>query len=102
MRADFRWTMPLPRDVLEAQLARLNQARRPEHVVRLVSYEPPGRFVLSFPDRPMPEGACIDQDFTEIQFALHEHAKLFTDLRSGRKDDETDRYLIEYEVVEWD
>lgn len=93
--------MPLPKDVLEAALARLNGTRREEHRVRLESYEPPGRFVLSFPDRPMPEGMCIDQDFSEIQFALLERDRVFTDLRGGRQDEEG-RYLIEYDVVEWD
>lgn len=94
--------MPLPRDVLEKTLGRINQARRPDEQVSLVSFEPPGRFILSFPDRPMPEGQCIDQDFSEVQFALHETHGLFTDLRSGRRDDDQARYFIEYEVVEWD
>ena len=93
--------MPLPKETLERALARMNEARRPEHQVRLESYEPPGRFVLSFPDRAMPEGQCIDQDFSEVQFGLHEKEGVFTDLRGGRQDEETRRYLIEYEVVEW-
>lgn len=93
--------MPLSKDALEAHVARLNEARRPDERVRVESYEPPGRFVLSFPDRPMPPGQCIDQDFSEIQFALHERDGVFTDLRGGRRDDAEGRYHVEYEVVEW-
>lgn len=50
----------------------------------------------------MGEGQCIDQDFTEIQWALHERAKVFTSIQSGRLDEDTRRYHIEYDVVEWD
>lgn len=93
--------MPLDRALVEAQLARINAQRRPDEPVRLESYEDPGRFVLSFPDRPMPEGQCLDQDFTEIQWLLHE-TKAFTNIVGGRKDEAAGRYLIEYEVMEWD
>lgn len=60
------------------------------------------RFRLSFPNRAMPEGQCIDQDFTEIQWALHEDRQVVTSIVGGRHDEAADRYLIDYEVVEWD
>ena len=94
--------MPLPREVLEANLAKVNASRRADLLVKLESYEPPGRFVLSFPDRAMPEGQCIDQDFTEIQWALHEGHQVTTGIQGGRKDEESGRYYIDYEVIEWD
>ena len=94
--------MPLPKETLEANLAKVNAARRPDLVVKLESYEPPGKFVLSFPDRAMPEGQCIDQDFTEIQWALHENDKVTTGIQGGRKDEASGRYYIDYEVIEWD
>jgi hypothetical protein len=70
--------------------------------VALESYEPPGRFVLSFPDRAMPDGACIDQDFSEIQFLLHDDVGIDTGIQGGRQDPETGRYHMTYEVIEWD
>jgi hypothetical protein len=94
--------MPLPKDLLERNLAKVNQARRPDLAIKLESYEPPGRFVLSFPDRAMPEGQCIDQDFSEIQWALHENEKIDTGIQGGRKDEALGRYFIDYEVIEWD
>lgn len=94
--------MPIDRDTVERHVAQLNALRKPDEHVRLEAYEPPGRFVLSFPNRPVPPEQCIDQDFTEIQFALHEQAKIDTGIQNGRLDEETDRYVIEYAVIEWD
>lgn len=94
--------MPIDRKTLEEHVALVNKDRKADMLVKLESYDPPGRFVLSFPNREMPFGECIDQDFTEIQFALHERAKIDTGIQSGRLDPETDRYFMEYEVIEWD
>lgn len=93
--------MPLERPFLEAQLARLNADRKEHERVRLESFEP-GRFVLSFPERQMPEGQCLDQDFTEIQWLLHDTGKVFTNIVGGRKDEDAGRFHIEYEALEWD
>jgi hypothetical protein len=93
--------VPIARDVLEENLRRVYGARRPDLAVRVESFAP-GRFTLSFPDRPMGEGECIDADFTEIQFALHEHAKIDTGIQGGRRDEDDGRYHIEYAVIEWD
>lgn len=92
--------MPLEKTALEDTIAALNRERRADHAIRIERYEPPGKFTLSFPDRPMSEGQCIDQDFTAIQFALLETRNVSTDLVSGREAD--GRYLIDYQVVEWD
>ncbi|GEM_PF-4387355 len=94
--------MPLERKTLEDEVARLNLGRRPDERVVLEAYEAPGRFTLSFPDRAMPEGQCIDQDFSEIQFMLHDNAGVDTGIQGGRQDPETRRYHMLYEVIEWD
>lgn len=93
--------MPIERAVVESHVARLNAERRPEHAARLERYEAPGTFVLSFPNRAMPEGECIDSDFTDIQFALHEHERVDTQIIAGELQDD-DRYHMTYEVIEWD
>lgn len=93
--------MPLDQAALDAALARVNQVRRPDQKVALESFEG-GRFRLSYPNRAMPEGQCIDQDFTEIQWLLHEKDETVTSIVGGRHDPETDRYVMDYEVVEWD
>jgi len=94
--------MPIARDVLEAHVARLNKARKSGEEIVIESYEAPGRFVLSFPDRAMPAEQCIDQDFSEIQFLLHESVGIDTGIQGGRQDPETGRYHMIYEVIEWD
>lgn len=94
--------MPIDRATVERFVAKLNAARPPALPVRLEEYVAPGRFVLSFPNRPMSEGQCIDQDFSEIQWALHEEARIDTGIQAGRHDAEADRYHITYEVIEWD
>lgn len=91
----------LDRALLESHVARMNATRRKEHAIQLVKHEGP-RFTLAFPDREMPEGQCIDQDFTEIQWALHEEDKLTTSIIGGRRDDDEGRYFIDYELVVWD
>ena len=80
----------------------LNVARRPEEKIALESYEAPGKFVLSFPDRVLGEGQCIDQDFSEIQFLLHDRVGIDTGIQGGRLDEETQRFHMAYEVIEWD
>lgn len=94
--------MPLARDVLEKHVEELNAQRREGEKIRVESYDAPGRFVLSFPDRAMPEGQCIDQDFSEIQFLLHDRVGVDTGIQGGRLDEATQRYHMTYEVVEWD
>ena len=93
--------MPVDRATLDAALAQLNKPRRADQQVRVESFDG-ARFQLSFPNRAMPEGQCIDQDFTEIQWTLHEDDKLTTSIVGGRHDEAADRYFIDYEVVEWD
>ena len=92
--------MLLDKPAVEEALARMNAQRRPEHAIRLLAYEAPGKFTLSFPDRPMPEGECIDQDFSAIQFLLLDAKGISTDLRGGREAD--GRYVIDYEAIDWD
>lgn len=94
--------MPIDRKTLEEHVARINRARPPHLAIKIESYEPPGRFVLSFPDRAMPEGQCIDQDFSEIQFNLHDDEKIDTGIQAGRLDEDARRYVMTYEVIEWD
>lgn len=94
--------MPIDRATLEEFVAKVNATRPQDKPVALVAYEPPGRFVLGYPDRVMPEGQCIDQDFTDIQFALFEAKGLSTNIVGGQKDEDVGRYLMTYEVVEWD
>ncbi|HEX2021265.1 MAG TPA: hypothetical protein VHH36_01015 [Candidatus Thermoplasmatota archaeon] len=94
--------MPVERAVVERALAQVNAGRPRGLEARLESFSPPGRFVLSFPPRAMPEGQCIDQDFTDVQFLLLERDSVTTGIQSGRFDDESQRYWIEYDVVEWD
>lgn len=94
--------MTLPKEVLDQHVALLNKHRREDERVKLEHYEEPGRFTLSFPNRPMVEGECIDQDFTEIQFALHEKHRVDTGIQGGRHDPASDRYFVDYEVIEWD
>jgi hypothetical protein len=93
--------VPVEERAVRENLARINAARRPSEAVTLESFTPQ-RFVLSFPDRAMPEGQCIDQDFSEIQFALLEHDKVYTGIQGGRLDEDARRYFIEYAVTEWD
>lgn len=93
--------MPVDRQILEENLARVNVGRRKEHIIQIAAFSPQ-RFTLSFANREMPEGQCIDQDFTDIQFALHENAKIDTGIQAGRLDEEKQRYFIDYEVIEWD
>lgn len=94
--------MPIDRATLEEFLAKVNATRPSDKPVRIVSFEPPGRFVLSYPDRAMPEGQCIDQDFTDIQFALFEARDLATNIVGGQKDEDAGQYVMTYEVVDWD
>lgn len=94
--------MPIDRETLDAHVASLNERRPRDKPVLVEAFEPPGRFVLSFPNREVGEGECIDQDFTEIQFDLHERAKITTGIQAGRLDEERDRYVMTYEVIEWD
>jgi hypothetical protein len=91
--------MPLPRALLDEHLARLNARRPPTMPARLESVSESG-FVLSFPERALPEGECIDSDFSDIQWGLHD-AGVTTQIVSARQDDEG-RYVLTYEVVEWD
>lgn len=93
--------MPLDRATLDAALAQLNKARRADQQVRVESFDG-ARFQLSFPNRAMPEGQCIDQDFTEIQFALFEEKDVTTGIVEGKHDPDSDRYVMTYEVTEWD
>lgn len=93
--------MPLDRPTLETYVAKLNAQRRAELAIRIESFDEKGRFVLSYPDRAMPEGQCIDQDFTDIQFALFEDRDLSTNIVGGERRDD-DRYHMQYEVVVWD
>lgn len=93
--------MPLPRAALDENLARVNAARPADLAAKLVEADEQ-KFKLSFPERTMPEGQCIDQDFTEIQWKLHEHANVTTSIIGARLDEDEQRYLVEYEVVEWD
>ena len=93
--------MPIEKGVLDAALARVNRGRRNDQLVKLEAHDG-ARFRLSFPNRAMPEGQCIDQDFTEIQWTLHEDDKVTTSIVGGRHDEGADRYHIDYEVVEWD
>lgn len=93
--------MPVERAVVEAYLAKLNAARRPDQGIKLEAFDPPGKFTLSFPNRAMPEGQCIDQDFTDIQFALHEERQIDTNIVGGQLRDDG-RYWMRYEVIEWD
>ena len=93
--------MTLDRPTLETYVAKLNAQRRPELAIRIESFDEKGRFVLSYPDRAMPEGQCIDQDFTDIQFALFEDRDLSTNIVGGERRDD-DRYHMQYELVVWD
>ena len=94
--------MPLDRATLDEFVAKVNAKRRPDQPVKVEAYEPPGAFVLSYPERAMPEGQCIDQDFTDIQFALFEERDLTTNIVGGERREEDGRYHMRYEVVEWD
>lgn len=94
--------MPLDRATLEEVLAAVNAARPSDKPVVLESFEPKGRFVLSYPERALPEGQCIDQDFTDVQFALFEARDVSTNIVGGARDDADGRYRMTYEVVEWD
>lgn len=94
--------MPIARETVEEFVRKLNAQRRPEHAIALESYQAPGAFALSFPNRAMPEGQCIDSDFTDIQFALHEERKIDTQIVAGKLDEDRDRYVMQYEVVEWE
>lgn len=91
----------LERKTIEEHVAKLNAQRRPELAIRIESLDDAGRFVLSYPDRAMPEGQCIDQDFTDIQFALFEALDLSTNIVGGERRDDG-RYHMQYEVVVWD
>lgn len=93
--------MPVDRKAIEESLARVNATRPKDLPATLESFEE-NRFVLSYPDRAMPDGQCIDQDFSDIQWDLHEHRKVFTNIVGGRQDESSGRYVMEYEVVEWD
>jgi len=93
--------VPLDRATLDEAVARLNKSRRNDQQVKVESFDG-ARFTLSFPNRAMPEGQCIDQDFTEVQWALHEKDQLVTSIVGGRHDEALDRYFMDYEVVEWD
>lgn len=93
--------MQLTRALLDDHVTRLNAARRADIAIRIESFEEAGRFVLSYPERAMPEGQCIDQDFTDIQFALFEERALTTNIVGGEKRDD-ERYHMQYEVVDWD
>lgn len=93
--------MGLDRALLEEHVARLNAARRPDITIRIEAFDDAGRFLLSYPDRVMPEGQCIDQDFTDIQFALFEERGLTTNIVGGEKRDD-ERYHMQYEIVVWD
>ena len=92
--------MSLDRAALEAYVAKLNAARKADEQVKVEDHAE-REFVLSYPDRPMPEGACIDSDFTEIQFALFEQKQLTTSIVSGERRDDG-RYWMRYEIVVWD
>jgi len=89
----------LRRDALDDALARVNEARHKGAPAQVESADP-SRFVLSFPNRMTPEGECIDQDFSAIQWILHEKG-VDTGIQGGRLDEASDRYFIEYEVIEW-
>ena len=93
--------MPVDRATVESYVAKLNASRKPDEHVKLEQFDAPREFLLSYPNRAVPEGACIDQDFTEIQFALFEERKLTTQIGGGELRDDG-RYWMRYEVVEWD
>ena len=93
--------MPIERAQLERVLGRINLEHRPGQEVRLVAFSPKG-FTLSFFDLPMPEGSCLDEHFTEVQFALNAQEKVDAGIVGARYDEAERRYLVEYEVIEWD
>lgn len=94
--------MPIDRATLETFVAKLNATRRSDHFVRIESFDPPGDFVLSYPDRPMPPEQCIDQDFSEIQFALLDEKQITTGIVAGALNPADERCHMRYQVVEWD
>lgn len=86
---------------IQEEVAKLNASRRKDQLVRVERIEG-DQFTLSFPNRAMPEGQCIDQDFTEIQWAIHEKDQTVTSIVGGRHEPADDRYYIDYELVRWD
>jgi hypothetical protein len=94
--------VPIDISTIEQFVMKLNATRRPDHAVKLESFDPPGTFVLSYPDRPMPPEQCIDQDLSEIQFALLDEKKITTEIVAGALDPTDERYHMRYQVVEWD
>ena len=94
--------MPIDRATLEEFVAKVNAARPADLPVKLEAFEAPGRFTLSYPERALPEGQCIDQDFTDIQFALFEGRDIATNIVGGARDEASGRYVMLYEVVDWD
>ncbi len=93
--------MPLSREALDKNVAQMN-AERPKDIPVIVSSADPARFQLSFPDRVLPDGQCIDQDFSAIQWLLQADVNVTTGIIGARLDEETRIYHVDYEVVEWD
>lgn len=93
--------MAIPREALERALAELNRHARPGQEARVVEHEPK-RFRLSFFDLPLPEGQCLDQQFVEVQFLLHEREGVDTNLVGARYVEDEGRYVVDYELIEWD
>lgn len=93
--------MPIARPQLERVLAELNAKRAPEHAIEVVRVEP-AQFELSFPDVLLGEATCVDEHFTDVQFALSLRENVDTSIVGAKLDEAARRYRVAYEVVEWD
>lgn len=93
--------MPLAREQLDRVVAALNAGRPLEHAIEVVSFGK-GTFELSFADVPLGDASCVDEHFTDVQFALSVHEKVDTSVVGAKHDESARRYLVAYEVIEWD
>lgn len=93
--------MPLAKEQLARVLAELNAKRSPEHAIEVLRFAPQA-FELSFPDVLLGEATCVDEHFTDVQFALSVREKVDTSIVGAKVDEDARRYAVAYEVIEWD
>ncbi len=76
-------------------------AKRPEELAIRVAEAKDDEFVLVYPHEDLPEGQCMDERFTEIQWILHDK-DVDAGIHGGEFDEDEQLYRIRYKIIHWD
>ncbi len=86
--------------LVERTVADINAKRRPDLKIQII--EAVGdEFVLAIPHEDLPEGQCMDERFSEIQWILHEQ-DVDAGIHGGEFDEDAGAYRVRYKLIHWD